>query len=120
MSAAESPAALLRRAAEKMRTLAEAAPRGPWHVEVLNAKGYPQRISNAGAVVIGQTFTNPTYPPASANFIAAMHPDVALLIAATWLSIASDLDGGYLAPTTHLNALRAAQAFLGEAVPTDG
>lgn len=82
--AAETPADTIRRAAALMRQRAEAAPPGPWHVELLGAKGYPQRISNARATVIGQTYTSPIYPPAGAEHIASWHPIVAHAVA-DWL-----------------------------------
>lgn len=59
---------------DEEQQLAQAAAPGPWHVELLGAKGYPQRISNAQATVIGQTYTSPTYAPAGARHIAYWDP----------------------------------------------
>jgi hypothetical protein len=89
---AETPADTIRRAAALMRQRAEAASPGPWHVELLGAKGYPQRISNASATVIGQTYTSPTYAPANAEHIASWHPLVALAAAVVLEAIATEMD----------------------------
>lgn len=110
MTDTNTPATVMRRAAELMRT---------------GAKGYPQRISNARATVIGQTYTSPTYPPAGAEFIASMHPGVALPFAALLEAVANladlthDYDTGNGTVTTTPTAIEvaaygAALAYLGE------
>lgn len=82
MSAVESPAALLRRAAEKIRKLAEALGdnRGPWYVSA--NRGYPQEISNIGVpYVVAQTYDEPIKPLRTGPYIAAMHPGVGVALA---------------------------------------
>lgn len=59
---------------DEEQQLAEAAVPGPWHIELLGGKGYPQRISNARAIVIGQTYTNPAYPPVNAEHMVYWDP----------------------------------------------
>lgn len=88
----ESPADTIRRGAALMRGRAQAAARGPWHVEPLGAKGYPQRVSNAQAIVIAQTYTSPVVSPVHAQYIATLHPGVALLIADSWEKAAAVMD----------------------------
>lgn len=130
----ETPAETLRRAAEKMRQRAEAAREDGWtepsHVTSVHEAAEPydgeELIVGCGkdhydaedpSVWTTKQYIADAEAESFAVFIAAMHPAVALYIAATWLSIAEDLDNGYLAPTTHLNALCAARAYLGEATP---
>jgi hypothetical protein len=71
----------MRRAAELMRKRAEAVAHGPWQWEALGDKKYPQRITNPGAILIAETFIDPGHPPAEAEYIASMHPDIALAVA---------------------------------------
>lgn len=116
MSSTETPTQTVARAAKLMRERAEAAPHGPWHVEPLGDKGYPQSISNAAATVIGETYTNPAYPPMNANYIASMHPIVALAVAA-FLESWGDIEVSEYGPHTDdwKHALTIARAYLGEA-----
>jgi len=99
-----SPAETVRRGAEKMRKLATAATPGPWrnHDTYVPAGGY------TATVLVGEG--NDTKPLAwvpsfssdpsvidrqawpDAVYIAAMDPDVALLIADQWDAVADDLD----------------------------
>lgn len=88
---ADWPSEIVRRAAKLMQERAGAAAHGPWHVELLGDKGYPQRISNPQAIVIGQTYTSPTVRPVHADYIAALSPDVATAIAGAWLHQADDM-----------------------------
>lgn len=72
---------LLRRAAVKLREHAEAAPSGPWNVQYFGDRGYPQRVSNEAAVLVANTYDGPPSPAGSAEYIALMHPPVALAVA---------------------------------------
>jgi len=128
----EIPADLVRRAAEKLRTLAEDAPKsasGRWYVRTPQGE-YPQTVyDNASAILVAETFEGPQHPQSTAPFIAAMDPTVALLIADGWLHVADDMgdyeafecsvaqgisseDHGYRADWTA--TFRAARAFLRE------
>lgn len=46
------------------------AAHGPWHVE----GGYPQRISNAAAVLVAECYTTPEAPPWEAEHITRHDP----------------------------------------------
>ncbi|HEY5989106.1 MAG TPA: hypothetical protein VIV12_22405 [Streptosporangiaceae bacterium] len=59
---------------------AAAVPRGPWVVET-SPSGYPQRITNAEALLLAECYTNPDYPPAVAEFLAHAREDIPLLAA---------------------------------------
>ena len=87
----ETPADTIRRAAALMRERAQGAPTGPWHWEGLGDDGYPQRISNPGAILIAQTYTNPAKAAPTCDYIAALHPAVALHIADAWDATAEDM-----------------------------
>lgn len=86
-------AELLRAAAEKLRGfIAELGDnRGPWTVSS-GPTGYPQSVGNIGVpYVVCTTHTDPGHPPVIAQFIAAMHPGVALAMIAvfeSWARIA--------------------------------
>jgi hypothetical protein len=80
---------LLRRAAAKLRGRAEAAPHGPWNVQYFGDRGYPQRVSNEAAVLVANTYDGPPSPAGSAEFIALLHPPVALALADLCDAIAS-------------------------------
>ncbi|MCP9947229.1 hypothetical protein LUX33_01295 [Actinomadura madurae] len=45
-------------------------PRGPWHVEYFGDDGYPQRIANAGAVIVAETHQGGTGLRPTPEFIA--------------------------------------------------
>lgn len=80
-----TPAEELKAAAEKIRHVAVFAAKGPWVVELLGEgtthPGYPQRITNAGATVIAETFTAPEIWAVEAEHIAFWDPATALLVA---------------------------------------
>lgn len=59
---------------------AAAVPRGPWVVET-SPRGYPQRITNAEALLLAECYTNPDYPPAVARFLAHAREDIPRLLA---------------------------------------
>lgn len=59
---------------------ADAAVRGPWHVEYFGDSGYPQRIANDAAVIVADTHEG-GHPARTAEFIAAARSDVPTLIA---------------------------------------
>lgn len=106
MSAAETPAALLRRAAEHLRTLAAEATPGPWALrwtgQDLQVHGpgqeYPYSVAEWGYAVA-------TWEPeasqqraecdtGNADYLAAMHPGVGLALA-DWLDAAADMAQAY-------------------------
>ncbi|WP_407563355.1 hypothetical protein [Streptomyces sp. 184] len=114
-----SAAAELRAAAQRLRELAEALGdcRGPWYVVNREQRPYPQRIDNIGVpYVVASTTTDPSHPPVMADYIAAMHPGVALALAA-WLEFEADLidrvPGSEYGPRTE-QALAVARAIGGE------
>lgn len=78
---------LLRRAATRLRESALAAPRGPWSVVYFGDRGYPQRVHSERAVLVCQTYEGrddrePVRAPAATpDFIALVHPPVALALA---------------------------------------
>lgn len=78
---------LLRRAATRLRESALAAPSGPWKVVYFGDRGYPQRVVDDRARLIAQTYEGadteaPVRPPAATpDFIALVHPPVALALA---------------------------------------
>lgn len=78
---------LLRRAAARLRESALAAPPGPWKVVYFGDRGYPQRVVDDSATLIAQTYegrdtTDPVRLPAGApEYIALVHPPVALALA---------------------------------------
>lgn len=136
----ESPAETLRRAAEKMRGLANAATPSPWrtHDTYVHDGGYTATVlagdgNDTRPVAWAPSFSNDpneidrqAYP--DAIYIAAVHPGVMLLIADQWDAVA-DLaaislkhwEDGALAhvsqPTAiETTAIAAAREFLGEAV----
>lgn len=61
----------------EMRAIAAA--KGPWYWGA--PRGYPQRVSNARADVICETFTNPDMPAYDAEFISHAKEDVERLVA---------------------------------------
>lgn len=99
----ETPAETLRRAAEKARTLAQAATRGPWrtHDTYVHEGGYTATVlvgegNQVRPVAWVPSFSNipgdldkQAWP--DAVYIAAMHPGVGLLIADQWDAIADDM-----------------------------
>lgn len=121
MTAPESPAGLLRRAATLMRERAEPVPHGPWHWSGMGGHAYPQRVLNDGAVLIAECFEDPAYtPPAVAGYIASWHPEVAKAVAA-WLDAeARRADGGEGGIDSVRNLpLVVARAYLGVTAPEE-
>lgn len=91
MNAPETAAATLRRAAEKLRGLANAATGGPWGTHSHHRRrevhsGSDTWLADFGNDVSGQA-------RADAEYVAALHPGVALLIADLWDVIANDMSG---------------------------
>lgn len=129
----ETAADTIRRAAALMRHRAQAAPTSPWHAERLGDEGYPQRISNPRAIIIAQTYSSPTKVDPTCDYIAALHPDVALHIADAWDATAEDManyeavehpkgwqsPGGHWLGPNHLwtATIRAARAYVGDSEP---
>jgi hypothetical protein len=114
----------LRDAAERLRTLAEAATPGPWcrsgssietrHECSPSHDCWPVADTWSGLKADG-TRQHPGVIRADAEFIAAMSPPVALALA-EWLdSTARYLDRGQPALSRDLHAFRVARAVLGEA-----
>jgi hypothetical protein len=145
---AEAPAAVLRRAAEKMRTLAQRATDGPWTASPVYSPdasatsgvySYAHPTGTVLSEVVASGRIKQGYGgirhPGNAVYIAAMHPGVALLIAESWAAHATEMEeygatesrSGVEAQTVWgkpdpvwSTALAAARAFLAEAVRTDG
>jgi hypothetical protein len=115
MSAPESPAELLRRAAALMLQRAEAVAHGPWHWQALGDHGYPQRVLNAGASLIAECFTSPDAVLVEAEYIASWHPEVTKPIA-RWLEAAAlrAEDNPFGARDLIRGALEVARAYMGE------
>lgn len=148
---AEAPAAVLRRAAEKMRGLAQRATDGPWTASPVYSPdasatsgvySYAHPTGTVLSEVVASGRIKQGYGgirhPGNAVYIAAMHPGVALLIAA-WLEAEADAHSGGMAASNALagyiseagagefqvqvavstldQALAVARAFLGEAAP---
>lgn len=117
-----SPAEELRTAAAKIREVADGLPHGPWHVEPLghgtSHPGYPQRITNAEAVLIAETFVGAHDPrmdcgPTLPQYMALWHPGVAELVAQVLDAAADALSGYVVVP-------RAAEAWLNLARAING
>jgi hypothetical protein len=112
----ETLAATIRRAAALMRERAEAAPRGPWRTGAgVGGTGYPKLILNEDEVFAAAEWTMARSWPAAGDYIASMHPLVALAVA-SWLEIEAEIvrralpdDSGSIHP-----ALRVARAYLGD------
>lgn len=82
MTAATTPNATIRRAAEALNVAATGAKHsaaGRWYVHT-NAKGYPQRVLD-NAVFIAETLEEPTGPVRLAEYISRLDPKVAFGIA---------------------------------------
>ncbi|WP_327376223.1 hypothetical protein OG393_21090 [Streptomyces sp. NBC_01216] len=113
-----SPADTLRAAAQKLRQLVTDLDdcRGPWYVVNREQRPYPQTISNIGVpYVVASTTTDPSHPPTTADYIAAMHPGVGTALAKwleSWTSI--DLYEAGSLPEDAQHALAVARAILGE------
>lgn len=87
---------MLRRAAAELRKRAEwfgSTP--PWKVEPAEG-GYPQRIVDDGAILYAETFdgTLGAGEAGSAEYIALVHPPVALALAAAMEAVAKALRFG--------------------------
>lgn len=111
-------AELLRAAAEKLRGfIAQLGDNGgPWTVSS-GPTGYPQSVSNIGVpYVVCQTYTDPGHPPVTAQFIAAMHPGVALAMIAVFESWArmAELDADLLNRIGGAETLAMARALFAE------
>lgn len=106
-----SPAGTLRRAAAKLRRLTGdlGDNRGPWYVG--RTKPYPQTISNIGVpYLVATTYDEPADRTVTADYIAAMHPGVAVALA-LWLDDAAR-DAVEIGPDPY--AVGMARAVLGE------
>lgn len=75
----ELHATIFARVAE-IQQAAQTVPHGPWVVEKLD-KGYPQRITNAAAVIVAECYEEPSIPPVTARFIAEWGPTAATRVA---------------------------------------
>lgn len=129
---AETPAAVLKRAAEHIRALATATyirdeATAPWHVEECDsseagdcacivAQGYH---SHPGAPRTGVSYVADAETPEYAAFIAALHPGVGVALA-DWLEAVTSRarHGGaeWVGADLH-HALAVARAVLGEDAP---
>lgn len=88
MMADETPAETLRRAAAKMRELASACARGPWHI--VTHVGGLEICRNPGCFVEGAGPEDLGDP--DTVYVANMPPRVALLIADSWDATAVEMD----------------------------
>ena len=123
MTAPESPASVLRRAAEAMRKRAEAATPGPWHpvaglrqTETFAAVIGPDGVADDAKTWLMATGRGAASQEADADHAASWHPLVAAEVA-SWLEIEAAAEERSLpdeSGTIHV-ALRIARAYLGEA-----
>lgn len=79
---------LLRRSAEKLRRHAGDIPTGlsPWSVNYFSSQRYPQRVADDQARLLAQTYDGadsgaPVQIAPTAEYIALMHPPVAIALA---------------------------------------
>jgi hypothetical protein len=106
---------MLRRAAGRLRGfIADLGDcRGPWSVGAAPG-GYPQGVTNVGVPYeVCQTYTEPERAPVMAQFIATMHPGVALALIGVleaWARVAEV--GGDLERIGGLEALAVAREVL--------
>lgn len=118
-----TPAETLRAAAAKLREHAGLLElvdvRGPWKVHA-GPSGYPQSVGNVGVpTLICNTFDGPQAPPASANWIALMHPGVGVALAAWLVDVAEEAERHGQHPfnlqeeVTHPHPIAVARAVLG-------
>lgn len=63
-------------ASDKLRALVREAPDGPWEW----TGGYPQRITNAGAILVAETYHDPDSVPHE-TIVIALTPELAELCA---------------------------------------
>jgi hypothetical protein len=113
----DDPAALLRAAAEKLRSLVTflGDNRGPWYVGT-PPSGYPQSISNKGVpYCVADTHEDPSIPVFTiAPYIATMHPGVGRALA-DWLDAAAS-DAETIGPDPHALTI-ARQILVQETTP---
>jgi len=76
-----TPVEELRSAAALLRQRAEAAPKGPWSIEYFGDRGYPQRVTNAQATLIANTYEGGTGLRPIPEYIRLMNPLVGLALA---------------------------------------
>jgi hypothetical protein len=102
-----TPVEDLRSAAVLLRRLAKEAPKGPWSVEYFGDRGYPQRITNAQATLIANTYEGGSGLRPIPEYIRLMHPLVGLAVAELLEHIADDLDddGGHEVSATLRGAI---------------
>jgi len=112
---------LLRRAAAALRERAEKATPGPWEESVLGSEGYAVMAANPNGGLRRVRVSRHGYEDwdtdkANAEYVASMHPAVALAVA-TWLDSHADIhvlrtcDERLVVPCP---ALAVARAYLGE------
>lgn len=121
---ADFPAATLRRAAEKLRGLANAATPGPWRATSYGEGDMrswyvtaPNTLVTTGLHEDDDELVAIENDGRDAAFIAAMHPGVALVTAETWELLAHEVEGrkyGELSSSA-CRAVDAAELVLGEA-----
>ena len=123
MNGTETPAHLMRRAAERMRELAGGCERRRWHWVAADPKRYPQQVRSDGNVaLIAECYIDPAHRPFEAEHIASWHPLVALAVA-EWLETEAQLHEvrGHNSGEGHtFQALKVARAYLGETEASDG
>lgn len=103
-----TPAEELRSAAVLLRQRATDAPKGPWAVEYFGDRGYPQRVTNAQATLIANTYEGGTGLRPIPEYIRLMHPLVALALADHLDAVAASaewLDAKVSEPLTRLARL---------------
>lgn len=66
---------------DAIRERADAATKGPWHVEYCGERGYPQRVCNDAAVTVADTHWGGGGLAPDAEFIAHAREDVPALLA---------------------------------------
>jgi hypothetical protein len=86
-----TPVEELRSAAVLLRQRADAAPKGPWSALYFGDRGYPQRVTNAQATLIANTYEGGTGLRPIPEYIRLMNPLVALALADLLNTIAEDM-----------------------------
>lgn len=125
MTTTETPAAQLRAAAARLRELANGATPGTWAPSIVTVPpGVTHFADPAHDVAMVRSVTAKVAlcsTPGDAEYMASMHPLVALAVA-DWLDAAAETaeyteaQGAHIYPESH--ALKVARAYLGEAERT--
>jgi len=123
---ANTAAPQLRAAADLLRLKALSVPREPWTLELLGEgtshPGYPQRVTNAQAIIVAETFEGRRPEQlAIGPYLVLLHPGMGLAVADLLDALAADMEENPDMPGAGWDAAtRIADAILRahEALPT--